>query len=183
MKSADIKAEFIRLRAEGISYSGIAGQLHISKSTCTEWERDLQSNIDKLRKDKLAELYTSYGMTKEARIKRLGDTLSKIDSKLAEADLGSVDPVKLLDYKLKYMEALKEEYAGISTPIRTDNIEAKDILTALGDLLNRVRAGDITTEQAQKEAGVLAHLLKAFEDVELQAKLNSLEAIVEGRDR
>ena len=41
MKPTELKQEYIRLRAEGKSYSFIAEQLHISKSTCTKWEREL----------------------------------------------------------------------------------------------------------------------------------------------
>jgi len=40
LKPQEQKAEFIRLRAEGRSYSYIADTLHISKSTCTAWERE-----------------------------------------------------------------------------------------------------------------------------------------------
>ncbi len=43
------KAEFIKLRAEGKSYSFIAETLHISKSTCTSWERELKDQIAQLK--------------------------------------------------------------------------------------------------------------------------------------
>ena len=59
--------------------------------------------------------------------------------------------------------------------------EAKDILAAYSDLLNRVRAGEVTTEQAQKEGLLLAQILKAYDEVEIKAKLDKLEAIVGGR--
>ena len=57
-------------------------------------------------------------------------------------------------------------------------MDAKSIVAALADLLNRVRAGDITAEQAQKESGILAQLLKAYDAVEVKAKLDELEAII-----
>jgi len=68
------------LRAEGKSYSAIAEQLHISKSTCTAWERELKDNIAELKQEQLEELYNSYFMTKEARIRKLGDTLENINT-------------------------------------------------------------------------------------------------------
>ena len=110
MKPTELKQEYIRLRAEGKSYSFIAEQLHISKSTCTKWERDLAAEIDELKRAELAELYESYNMTKQARIRKLGDTLGKINEALEQADFSEVDPAKLLDFKLKYTEALKGEY-------------------------------------------------------------------------
>lgn len=73
MKPQEQKAEFIRLRAEGKSYSFIAGCLDISKSTCTSWEREFKSQIAELKAEQLNELYDSYYMTREARIRKLGE--------------------------------------------------------------------------------------------------------------
>lgn len=181
MKPAELKKEYIRLRAEGKSYSAICEQLHISKSTCTKWEQEFAEQISDLKRAELQELCESYSMTKEARIKRLGETLGKINDALEKADFTTVDPAKLLDYKLKYMEALKGEYTGIQPTKKLENVDAKTILDALADLLNRIKAGEITTEQAQKEGSVLAQLLKAYDSTELKAKLDELEAIVGGR--
>ena len=181
MKPIELKQEYIRLRAEGKSYSYIADQLHISKSTCTKWERDLAAEIDELKRAELAELYESYSMTKQARIKRLGDTLEKINTALEQADFSEVDPAKLLDFKLKYTEALKGEYVGQKKAIEPESLEARDIVEALADLLNRTRAGDITTDQAQRESLILSNLLKAYDTTEVKAKLDELEAIVGGR--
>lgn len=182
MKPAELKKEYLRLRAEGKSYSAIAEQLHISKATCTKWERELKDQIDELKRAELAELCESYSMTKEARIRRLGDTLDKINEAVDKADFSAVDPAKLLDYKLKYMEALKGEYVGTIPAPELDATDAKGIVAALGDLLNRVRAGEVTTEQAQKESAVLSQLLKAYETAEIKTKLDELEAIVGGRN-
>ena len=181
MKPQELKKEYVRLRAEGKSYSYIAGQLHISKSTCTKWERDLSAQIDELKRADFQELCESYGMTKEARIKKLGDTLEKINEALEKADFSTVDPAKLLDYKLKYTEALKGEYMGVKPALELGEITPSAILDALGDLLNRVRAGEVITEQAQKESGILTQLLKAYDTVEVKKKLDELEAIIGGR--
>lgn len=181
MKPAELKKEYVRLRAEGKSYSAICGRLHISKSTCTKWEKALAAQIDELKRAELAELCESYSMTKEARIRRLGDTLERINAALEKADFSTVDPAKLLDFKLKYTEALKGEYVGTMPALKLDTVDAKSIVTALADLLNRVRVGEVTTEQAQKESGILAQLLKAYDTVEVKAKLDELEAIIGGR--
>jgi len=183
MKPAELKKEYIRLRAEGKSYSFICEQIHISKSTCTKWEKALAAEIDELKRAELAELCESYSMTKEARIRRLGDTLEKINAALEQVDFTTVNPAKLLDYKLKYTETLKGEYTGNGTHYQftADKIEPKDIVAALGDLLNRVRAGEVTPEQANRESTIIANLLRAYDTVEVKAKLDALEAIVGGR--
>lgn len=184
LKPQETKTEFIRLRAEGRSYSYIADTLHISKSTCTKWERELKAQIAELRQEQLNELYSSYAMTKEARIKKLGDTLERINTALDGADLSKIPPEKLLEYKLKYMEALKGEYTGSGTPYQftADKIEPKDIVTALADLLNRVRTGEVTPEQANRESTIIANLLKAYDTVEVKEKLNALESLIGSRD-
>ena len=183
MKPQETKTEFIRLRAEGRSYSYIADALHISKSTCTKWERELKAQIAELRQEQLNELYSSYAMTKEARIKKLGETLNRINEALEAVDLSEIPAEKLLDFKLKYTEALKEEYTGTGKPYSfSEKIEPKEIVEALGDLLERIRAGEITAEQASRESTVIANLLKAYDTVEVKAKLDALEAIVGGRN-
>jgi transposase len=182
MKPQEQKAEFIRMRAEGRSYGKISNELHISKSTCAKWERELKEEINELKADQLGELYESYYMTREARIKRLGDVLRRIDDAFSNVDLTEISPEKLLDYKLKYNEALKEEYLDL-TPTHTlkAGFEARDILAALGDLLTRIRTGTVSTEQAGKESAVISSLLKAYEGVELKAKVDTLEAVLKGR--
>lgn len=182
MKPTELKTEYVKLRAEGKSYSFIAQQLHISKSTCSKWETELHEQIDALKREALAELCESYGMTKEARIKRLGNTLEKINEALEHTDFSKVDPSKLLDFKLKYTEALKCEYVGMKPAFDLgEAVDAKKIVVALADLLNRVRAGEVTTEQASKETAVLTNLLKAYDTAEVKAKLDELEAIIGGR--
>lgn len=179
LKPTEDKTKFISLRAEGKSYTYISKELGISKSTCTAWEQELKEQIADLKGEQLNELYDSYYMTKEARIKKLGNTLERINTALDKVDLSTIAPEKLLDFKLKYSEALKEEYTGQSEPFNlSDKLDPKEIVTALEDLLNRVRAGDITAEQANRESTVLANLLKAFESVELKAKLDALEAVI-----
>ena len=120
-------------------------------------------------------------MTKEARIKKLGDTLDKINKALEQADFSEVDPAKLLDFKLKYTEALKGEYVGQKKAIEPESLEARDIVEAFVDLLNRTRAGDITTDQAQRESLILSNLLKAYDTTEVKAKLDALESLVGNR--
>lgn len=182
MKPQELKHKFIELRAEGKSYDTIAEALHISKSTCTAWERELKDKIEVMKQEELKALYTSYSMTKEARIRKLGDTLERVEEALAQKDLQEVAPEKLLDFKLKYTDALKEEYTGSTEKLELGKeVNPKAILLALGDLLDRVRAGEVTTEQANRESLILSNLLKAYDTVEVKAKLDALEAVIGGR--
>ena len=181
-RTLEDKQEFIKLRAEGLSYRQIYKETGLAKATCASWEKELKAEIEQLKADKMQELYKSYHMTREARIKRLGETLSKINDALEAIDLTTVAPDKLLDYKLKYTEALKNEFIEPSTNRLEGDFTAKDILGAIGDLLNRIKAGTVTPEQATKESQVYSNLLKAYENVELAEKISLLEGIIGGRN-
>lgn len=183
MKPIELKREFIKLRAEGRSYGAISKELHLSKATCSKWDKDLADQISDLKRAELAELCESYGVSKAARIRELGGTLGKINETLEKTDFSKIDPAKLLDYKLKYTEALKTEYTGMGPAFRNKDITPEEIIKALGELLDRVRAGDISTEQAQKESLVLSQLIKAYDTAELKTKLDELEAAIGGRNQ
>lgn len=182
MKLQEIKSEYVRLRAEGQSYRAIAEQLHISKSTCSSWEKELKGQISQLKQEKLSELYESYGMAKEGRIRRLGETLNRLEEALENADLESLPPDKLLKFYLDYTEALKKEYAGgpASVSLKADPTP-EAILAAFGDLFDRIRAGEVTGEQAANEGRTLTNLLTAHDAVKNKERLDALEAIVGGR--
>lgn len=176
------KEAFIQMRAEGKSYSVIADTLHIAKGTCVAWQRELATHIDEAKQERLNELYEAYQMGREARIRNLGNTMAAIDSAIAEADLSEVPVSRLLDLKLKYAAALKEEYIGVEPPLSfTGNVDAEQIINAIGDLLYRIRRGEASTEQANKEGSALMCLLKAYEQAELKTKIEALETVLASR--
>jgi hypothetical protein len=109
MHTIDTKNQFIAMRAEGKSFTTICEKLNIAKSTCSEWEKMFNAQIAELKQQELETLYETFFMTKEARIKKLGETLNRINETLSNADLSKLPLDKLLDYKLKFTEALKEE--------------------------------------------------------------------------
>lgn len=183
MKPNDQKNEFIRLRAEGKSYTAISKELNISKATCTAWEKELKAEIAEKKKEQLEEMYEAYYMTREARITKLGQTLESIEDALSEVDFTQVSPEKLLDYKLKYMEALKQEFIDTTPAIPLDDtFNPRDIIVVLADLLKRIRNREINLDQASRETMVITNILKAYETVELKAKLEALEDLVGGRN-
>ena len=183
MKPQEVKTEFIKLRAEGKSFNEISKKLNISKATCSKWAKELETAVATIKQEQLNELYESYHMTKEARIKSLGGTLELIETALNKADLSKVSPEKLLDYKLKYTALLKEEYGGSISPYKlNEEMDSKVVLNALGDLLNRVRLGDVSVEQTNKECIVLNNILKAYDQIELKTKIDELEKTMESRN-
>lgn len=162
MKSDDMKQEFIKLRAEGKSYRAIAEQLGISKNTCAEWEKALSDEVSRLRQENLEALYSEYGMMREARIRRLGDTLSSIDAAIEKVDLSTIAPEKLLDLRLKYAAAIRDEYR--SSPSFTGlNGTSQSCLEAVLEVYRRSAAGEISTDQAKTELQIIDKAKEAYE--------------------
>ena len=110
MKDRETQLAFIKARAEGKSYSTISKELGIAKATCTSWEQSFRGEIEDLRREQLDELYTTYSMKREARIKALGTTLQRLDSAIAEKPLEELPADKLLELRLKYGRELRTEY-------------------------------------------------------------------------
>lgn len=179
MTKLDKQAEFIKLRARGLSLRQCGEQLGTNKDTCNKWDKELTAQIAKHKSERLQDVYTEYGMYKEARIKALGTALNNIDTELTSRNLTDVPTDKLLDYKLKYTTALSEEYVPIAP--QTDEgqeLDAKVIIRRLDDLYSRVRDGETTKEQAQTELVVLAGMLRAYDTSELEDKMDKLRRAI-----
>jgi hypothetical protein len=182
MKDLSVREQFLLLRSQGLSYSVIASRLNISKKTCVSWGKEYAEDISRMKQERLNALYETYSMSKEARIRKLGEALSKIDSALENADLESVPPEKLLDFKLKYTEALKSEYLGYSPRTELPELPtAEDVLRAHADLINRLQSGELPPEQASREATILLNLMKSIQGEDLEERIKELESVLSSR--
>lgn len=108
MKPTETKREYIRLRAEGKSYSSICEQLHISKGTCSKWEKAFREDILTHQKERLQEISQLYEMSKESEIRRIGSILQRIEQAMEKIKIEDIEPAKLLELNLKYLQAYKE---------------------------------------------------------------------------
>lgn len=153
MNTTDKKLAFVQARAEGKSYSAIAKELGISKATCTKWSKDLEQEIASLKDEQLNELYQAYSMTKAARIKKLGDTISAIDDALAKKDLSEIPAEKLLDLSLKYHAALNAEYIE---PVKSvDDASPDGMLEAYRELYEDAKRGTYTPAEINAQMAIL----------------------------
>ena len=178
---ADKRAEFIICRAEGLSLRATANKLDIGKTTCQRWDKELKQEIGETRRETIKNLLDAYSMHKQGRIKALGDTLKRINNALEKKNFEDMEPGRLLELKLKYMTELKDEYTGVTPAISGDLQDGKAVVLALGDLLDRVRAGDVPTDQVQKETAILMQMIRAFDTVEVKAKISEIEAYIQAQ--
>lgn len=184
MKSAADKDRYITLRAEGVSISAAAKQLKIGKATASAWEKELKGTISATQQARLDELAEKYGMAREARVKRLGETLSRIDEALYAVDFSTILPEKLLDLKLKYTQALKEEeLPKTEAPVIAGDGSPYDVFAVLCSIMVRSRSGEITEAQARSEVNICLASLKAHEAIDTSKKIDELERLVNGQGR
>lgn len=179
-----LQNKFIDLRAKGFSYSKIAKELNVSKGTLTAWNRDLGAEIAEYKAIQLDELYEEYFMLKESRIKKLGDTLKKLDEEIQDRDFKDLPTEKLLDYQIKFIKELKIEFVGPSEDDIDTNmndiakVSSKLVLQEMFQLFLRHKRGDIASEQVQKEISLLMALLKSYETSTLENKVDSLREAI-----
>lgn len=60
-------------------------------------------------------------------------------------------------------------------------MDSKKITKELEKVLVRYRAGLISQEQARQELDILVTILKAYDTVVLETRIQQLEAVLEGR--
>ena len=153
MKDRETQLAFIKARAEGKSYSIIAKELGIAKATCTSWEQTLRGEIEAMRNAQLEELYTAYGMKREARIKTLGETLQRIDKAIEGKPLDELPADKLLELKLKYSKELRAEY---TEPVDVDTDNTLDgVLEQYDKLYRESKAGKYSPAEIKAQLAVL----------------------------
>jgi hypothetical protein len=79
------------------------------------------------------------------------------------------------------MQALQEEYIDLSQDKIKTKLNAHEIIGEIVNLLQRLKSGEITKEQAYRENYILMNILKAYEASILEKKIDTLEAIIQGR--
>jgi hypothetical protein len=114
MKDTNKREHFLSMRAEGLSYQVIADKLQMSKQTLINWGKELQSDIKNFKAIRLDAMYEQYSLTKEARIRLIGEHIDKVRTELASRDLSTVNTDKLYDILLKLTEAQNKERESLT---------------------------------------------------------------------
>jgi transcriptional regulator with XRE-family HTH domain len=114
---AELKPEFVALRASGLSLAKIAERLSVSKTTLIAWEKELSNEIAEARFLEMQSLLETYKACKAERVKFLGKLYQRLTEELAKRDLSEVDPVKLLEMLLKVKGRLETELSKVNLTI------------------------------------------------------------------
>ena len=114
---AELKPEFVELRASGLSLAKIAERLSVSKTTLIAWERELTNEIAEARFLEMQALLETYKVCKAERVKFLGKLYQRLTEELAQRDFSEVEPVKLLEMLLKVEQRLESELNKVNLTI------------------------------------------------------------------
>ena len=102
------KQQFIELRAQGLSLSRIADQLHVSKRTLVGWNREHHADIDSLRALELEALHEKLLASHEQELTRLAAYQCKIDEELAKRPLEKLTTDKLFRLSLLFRREIRD---------------------------------------------------------------------------
>jgi len=187
----EVKAQFIEMRAKGLSIRAIAKKFKLSPQTLSNWQAELEAEIARLKAVELEGLYEQYNLLKEHRLQLLGNQLQDIKDELKKRDLSDVPTDKLLDIQLRYLDDIRKEFI-VPIFLSDEDIEAlrnktgtkldsQGITVEIYRTLLRFKAGLIDTVQANREINILRNLLQAEDQGTIEKKLEWLESILEGR--
>jgi hypothetical protein len=84
MYDADMKGQFLELRAKGWSLGRIAEQLKVAQRTLVDWNRQEHEQIRTLRAIELEALQEKILATREQELTRLKQELDRLEAELAK---------------------------------------------------------------------------------------------------
>ena len=108
MYEADKEDKFIELRAEGWSLGHIATELHISKHTAVNWNREDAAQIQALRTARLGVVEDKILTSREDELSSLLRVQKDLEDELAHRDLGRIPIEKLFPLMAELREEIRQ---------------------------------------------------------------------------
>ena len=162
MESFEKKLKFIELRANKYSYDKIAKELHISKRTCINWNKELSNEINTAKIKYIDESKAQYSLMRESRVKRLTDVLKKIDEELSEKDFSTVSTENLLKLKLRYETELAKENVSSCSIKRIQKGTVDEIKSLISSIYQELQEGSLSENQVKIQLETLKTMLQAL---------------------
>ena len=161
MTTNDIKLKIVEMRANNMSLASIAKELHISRTTCSKWVKELESDIAIKQSERKSEISDLYAMDRQHRINRLQAVLERLDKAISNADFSQMSPEALLKMKLRYESELSREYP-ITDSKGLFEYSYKAIIEKINDLQSKYESGEISTEQLKGSLSALDMMIKSI---------------------
>lgn len=117
MKDLEVKEEFLRLRARGLSYDKIARQLEVSKPTLLKWAAELHDELADAKIIEMDGVLEELGLAKRERVKAFASMLKRVLEEVAARDLTEVKTEKLVEMALDLKADVEDELRGLSRDV------------------------------------------------------------------
>lgn len=125
-KSAELKEQFVTLRAEGWSYNRIAQELQVAKPTLLAWGKELAHQVSEAQFLRYEAIVEQFGLLKEQRLRTFGSLLQRLAKELEQRDLTEVPTDRLVKMLLSVYQQVAQERQGMS-------YDSGDLTTLLSD--------------------------------------------------
>ncbi len=109
MKQENQIEKFIELRIDGKSFDAIAKELHTSKQTLLEWNKEVKTRnaVDEGKTLKINSIVKSYGFDLQNRLSGYLELSQRINDELSKRDLTTVNTETLLKMSIGNDERIK----------------------------------------------------------------------------
>jgi predicted transcriptional regulator len=107
MHTADTQDKFMDLRAQGWSLGHIATEIHVSKRTLVDWNREFASDIQSIRTAELELLKEKIIASREEELDRLARLRKDVSDELANRTLKFVPIEKLFRLSVELREEME----------------------------------------------------------------------------
>lgn len=116
-KWSDYGEKFLELRAQGMSYQKIAGEVAVSVTTLKKWGVQWDSKVEELKRDRLAAFVDQQLVDLESRLRLRGEQILRMRDELAARDLSKVNDSVLMRIYLRYLDAVQKEVQPLRVEI------------------------------------------------------------------
>src|SRR5258708_13111549 len=107
MHTADTQDKFMDLRAQGWSLGHIATEIHVSKRTLVEWNREFAADVQSIRTAELELLKEKIIASREEELDRLARLRKDVSDELANRTLKFVPIEKLFRLSVELREEME----------------------------------------------------------------------------
>lgn len=126
MHTPEVRQKFVERRAQGQTFSRIAAELGVAKSTLIEWSRQLRFEIQNHRALELDDLRDRLLGSRQARTAVILQKLSRVEEELRQRDLTQVSTARLFAIADNLRHQLARELDEVTFIAPVKNIPAAE---------------------------------------------------------
>ena len=113
MHTPETQQKFVERRAQGWSFTRIASELNVARSTLFEWSRKFRFDLQNRTALELDDLQDRLLGSRQARAARLNERLARIESELNQRTLADVSTARLITLAEQLRRQMQRELSDV----------------------------------------------------------------------